>query len=296
MRSIKFRMWGICDDSPYDEETDSYLPVMIDGDSLSFEHYSEEFQPVCDLLRDTDNCKFMQYTGLKDKDGKEIYEGDIIGRTDEDSFSRPVHRIVEFKNGAFMAVKDNSSDIYLSEIASDCKVLGNKYENPELIFSLSFEAKDTLECQMISRQGTIIKLHQISDDQSLDLYFRDDKNHLYKKGFYSTNLSVCDSSGIPERLVGKLDIKDYWESFGDVPMDPETECIEQAWGIFPAGTDKEEIWQWFQKEFGIPVSELLYNMDKVDKNNLIFNGDAFGLKENKKFRRKDLETAQAQGR
>lgn len=289
MREIKFRMWGVCDDSPYDEKTDSYLPVMIDGDSLSFENYSDEFKPVCDLLRDTDDCKFMQYTNFKDKDGNEIYEGDIV------QLETGSKRSIEFYNGAFVGMKDGWPD-HIADFAATCKVIGNIYETPNLMRSHVAEQTDSLECQMISRQGHFVKLYQLPDDGSPDLYFRDEKNHLYKKEFQSTSLSVCTPTGIPKHKVGKLDIKDYWESFGDVPMDPETETIEQPWGIFPAGTEKEEIWHWFEREFSIPVSELLYNIDGVDKTNMIFNASAFGLKEDKKFRRKDLEAAQTQGR
>lgn len=54
-------------------------------------------------------------------------------------------------------------------------------------------------------------------------------------------------------------IKDLWLEFGDVPMDPETECIEIEWHGFPAGTHREDIWHWFEETFDISVAEdLMY--------------------------------------
>ncbi len=79
-----------------------------------------------------------QYTGLKDKNGKEIYEGDII-TTD---LERP-YLIVEYRNGAFMLnCNDGLEDYYdiffgtseePTEVYKYGEVIGNIYETPELL-------------------------------------------------------------------------------------------------------------------------------------------------------------------
>ena len=46
-----------------------------------------------------------------------------------------------------------------------------------------------------------------------------------------------------------------WERFEDVPMNPETECIEVDWMMFPAGTHREDIWYWFEETFEVSVAK-----------------------------------------
>ena len=69
----------------------------------------------------------MQYTGLKDMKGKEIYEGDILF----ESFSEKYFKVV-FENGSFRAEVDEYS-LDLEDYAHICEVVGNIYENPELM-------------------------------------------------------------------------------------------------------------------------------------------------------------------
>ncbi|MFK5892209.1 MAG: hypothetical protein QM504_03195 [Pseudomonadota bacterium] len=46
-----------------------------------------------------------------------------------------------------------------------------------------------------------------------------------------------------------------WDELGDVPCDDEG-LIEEAFLVYPKGTDREEIWAWFESEFKISVSVL----------------------------------------
>lgn len=53
-------------------------------------------------------------------------------------------------------------------------------------------------------------------------------------------------------------LEELWEEFGDIPMNPETEKIEAPFIGFPAGTDKEDVWHWFDERHSRGVHYLLY--------------------------------------
>lgn len=42
-----------------------------------------------------------------------------------------------------------------------------------------------------------------------------------------------------------IELENLWKQFEDLPMDPDTEKIEEPFLSFPAGTDREDIWHWF---------------------------------------------------
>lgn len=70
----------------------------------------------------------MQYTGLKDKNGKEIYEGDVLQ-------TRSGIGYMVFDNCGY-AIKSPGSeavDYEFSAFYLECEIIGNMYENPELL-------------------------------------------------------------------------------------------------------------------------------------------------------------------
>ena len=53
-------------------------------------------------------------------------------------------------------------------------------------------------------------------------------------------------------------MEDLWNELTDVPMNPETEKMDAPFLSFPIGTDREDIWHWFDERHSRGVSFLLY--------------------------------------
>jgi len=144
MKEIKFRAW--IQNGEWNENQ-AY--------EMCYDLVFEEYEPINNLLAGIKHL--MQYTGLKDKNGKEIYEGDILLIQDE--WTEPVvdgrgpiestnHLApVDFKNGRFGVFINAPADIYarkgfwafpeiewdIGDTTREMEIIGNIYENPELL-------------------------------------------------------------------------------------------------------------------------------------------------------------------
>ncbi len=120
MRKIKFRAW--------DKENEKMMKVS----SLHLENkeISVKENGTFHLFRMQD---LMQYTGVKDKNGKEIYENDLI------SCNKHKNIVVFFEGGCFkVKYLRNSTTTITCALNSflekyKCKISGNIYEHPELL-------------------------------------------------------------------------------------------------------------------------------------------------------------------
>lgn len=94
---------------------DSGLP-----DDRDLEHY------------DFDEIEFMQSTDMVDRNGKIIFEGDIV-KMAKDVYSEPTYyEVVRHRGGAYrLESKQHGCELWLRH--TDCEVVGNIYENKELL-------------------------------------------------------------------------------------------------------------------------------------------------------------------
>jgi uncharacterized phage protein (TIGR01671 family) len=119
MRTIKFRAWD-----KMKKIMSEVVEITWDtgeGDGIATEHY----------IGSWNRFELMQYTGLKDKNGKEIYEGDIVRGKSSPSSGRRKSKVFWTDNG--WQVNMQSENRSLSFLKDRLEIIGNIYENKELL-------------------------------------------------------------------------------------------------------------------------------------------------------------------
>ena len=133
MRDIKFRAFDKETKTMVYPEDTRYVLSLINGEwSLSdyaqLEYETDEYGLYdIELPHETSDIEVMQYTGMKDVNGVEIYEGDIL--QSEHYFK---YKVV-FKGDCWRCESLKNSRFKNRFIGRDLKVIGNIYENPELL-------------------------------------------------------------------------------------------------------------------------------------------------------------------
>lgn len=146
MREIKFRAW------------DTERKIMAQVNYLGLNDYEVGMKAKCENWNAPYPyvCKLMQYTGLKDKNGKEIYEGDILSYKHITYTNCDKTEIEEIEEAVFIEiityapiasiVKPHSKNVkcfgydsvnkacLMLDLTSDeVEVIGNIYENKDLL-------------------------------------------------------------------------------------------------------------------------------------------------------------------
>lgn len=129
MKEIKFRAWNKLANKMYSHKKLEEMLVNLT---------KNDFIAGIFLPLNSDN-EIMQYTGLNDKNGNEIYEGDILkGTTKGNSDEILAITYVKWDRGQFDLFTEMASDSWEDALFNymqffDVEVMGNIYENPELL-------------------------------------------------------------------------------------------------------------------------------------------------------------------
>ena len=129
MREIKFRTWDNVKNKMHYVGEETEIVFHFDSSGIIATDITEdedEFKTLHHLL-------YMQYSGIKDKNGVGIYEGDVLDY-------RYVVTYVEGSDNAnlgmdvgFYQQRDNFESWVMLVVGEEYEVLGNIYENPDLI-------------------------------------------------------------------------------------------------------------------------------------------------------------------
>jgi uncharacterized phage protein (TIGR01671 family) len=132
-REIKFRVWNKVDKCWQSEE---HFAIRLCGDKWFIDDETAELIEI----KNENNFTLMQYTGLTDKNGKEIWEGDVM------KWNQSHNVIVEFQGGKFGGRFLNHVSINMWVDLSKLEIIGNIFENESLL-NQTKGAKDKIERQ-----------------------------------------------------------------------------------------------------------------------------------------------------
>jgi uncharacterized phage protein (TIGR01671 family) len=127
-RPLKFRAWNTQSKTVYSAEelTKGRIILAIDGNGMGY-MANGKFLRISRLIP-------LQYTGLNDANGREIYEGDILVLSYAVSHPYPARFFVKYDEGSYsLYLKDGEMPFDSLYTSAKMVVVGNIYENPELL-------------------------------------------------------------------------------------------------------------------------------------------------------------------
>ena len=134
MREIKFRIWlPKINKMMYNE--DLYTNKVREYEELANYNYpfdTDEIYPWYDIYNwlgletDLEYMIPLQYTGLQDRNGKEMYEGDIV------NYFKDEYAVIKWYRGGFIVESESQAEPFY-DICANIEIVGNIFENLELL-------------------------------------------------------------------------------------------------------------------------------------------------------------------
>lgn len=130
MRVLQYKLWDKKNKQWYDEDN-----VLLERDGTLTEYHYDCFENL-DVIDRTNDFIVVPYTGLKDKRGKKIHEGDICEIVTYSGKPFGTVYVVTFSNGSFKLTDTEELLLPINiddEDIVSIEIIGNVFENPELI-------------------------------------------------------------------------------------------------------------------------------------------------------------------
>ena len=134
MRAIKFRVWDgnkmWFPESETANGTNTTLHFFNSLRCIAWGLYDSVFG---NRIATSEYHELMQYTGLKDVNGKEVYEGDVVAIHQDDSPDFNAEVFYHERWGAFEVAATGNTIGWYTDLKNCVTVIGNVHENPELL-------------------------------------------------------------------------------------------------------------------------------------------------------------------
>jgi uncharacterized phage protein (TIGR01671 family) len=128
---LKFRAWSKEQNAMlYDKEDDERTPSGLD------EMWGTPWENFCNAwsaITRSENYVLLQWTGYWDRDGKEIFDGDILKLSTAGAAKLDIGLVSQDTPGEYLFAHSSGVTALDEALSLDCLVIGNEFENPELL-------------------------------------------------------------------------------------------------------------------------------------------------------------------
>ncbi|EHP2608929.1 hypothetical protein KOL35_003195, partial [Listeria monocytogenes] len=102
-------------------------------DAVGVSGCGDPYCTMCDDWYNFDDVVLMQYTGLKDKNGKKIFEGDIVNCKFFDRMVGDIAGVINFIDCVWAVSDFKNKRLYQLIDVDNIEIIGNIHENPDLL-------------------------------------------------------------------------------------------------------------------------------------------------------------------
>lgn len=128
--------------------------------------------------------------------------------------------------------------------------------------------EDDLPWMELNRTGFSLTSEKTTESCSIETLVERFRTVKWNENFTLNGNRIMETANMQSLRERDIELERLWNEFANVPINPETEKLEEAYLYFPAGTDREDVWHWFDNRHSKGIGHLMYN-DGIDRTNEI---------------------------